>query len=374
MPRKIAADRAPHNGCLLQAEVTPVHKSARYRVEADCQRRLDFAHPTCDDGSRMTRTTVERDTFAGMAAFLAAVEEGSFSKAAAKLGLTPSGVSKLIARLEERLDVQLFHRTTRRIQLTDVGVFYSERVRRIFEDVETLETEIEQSHDKPRGLLRVTAPVVLGQMRILPVVTAFRAEFPDVRVDLLLADSLVDLLEERVDVAIRMTAAPPMSYVARKLGDDRRLFCASPTYLRRRGRPQHPKDLKAHDCLVFWAAGAPVPWKVKEKAGKTAGLRLCGPLQTNNTLALRDAAVAGLGIADLPTYLVAEDVRRGRLETVLDDFVAVDRAVYAVYPPGRSVPARSREFVRVLAREYAAADALSTVRRLSVVQGSGRRG
>jgi LysR family transcriptional regulator, transcriptional activator for dmlA len=318
--------------------------------------------------------TVERDAFAGMAAFLAAVDEGSFSKAAGKLGLTPSGVSKLIARLEERLDVQLFHRTTRRIELTDVGVFYFERVRRIFDDVQTLEAEIEESRDKPRGLLRVTAPVVLGQMRILPVVTAFRAEFPDVRVDLLLADSVVDLIEERIDVAIRMTATPPMSYVARKLGDDRRLFCASPTYLERRGRPRHPKDLKAHDCLVFWAAGAPVPWKVRDKGGKSASLRVCGPLQTNNTLALRDAAVAGLGIADLPAYLVGEDLRTGRLESVLDDFVAFERAVYAIYPPGRSVPARAREFVRVLAREYAEGDAVRTLRRLSVVElAQGRR-
>jgi DNA-binding transcriptional LysR family regulator len=318
--------------------------------------------------------TVERDTFAGMAAFLAAVDEGSFSRAAAKLGLTPSGVSKLIARLEERLDVQLFHRTTRRIQLTDLGTFYFERVRRIFDDVRTLETEIEESRDKPRGLLRVTAPVVLGQIRVLPVVVAFRAEFPDVRVDLILSDSVVDLIEEQIDVAIRMTASPPMSYVARKLGEDRRLFCASPTYLERRGRPRHPRDLDAHDCLVFFADGASVPWKVKDKAGKSASLRVCGPLQTNNTLALRDAATAGLGIADLPVYLVAEEIRAGRLESVLDDFVAFDRAVYAVYPPGRSVPARSREFVRLLARGYAEEDAVSTLQRLSVVQVARRRG
>jgi DNA-binding transcriptional LysR family regulator len=318
--------------------------------------------------------TVERDTFAGMAAFLAAVDEGSFSRAAAKLGLTPSGVSKLIARLEERLDVQLFHRTTRRIELTDLGTFYFERVRRIFDDVRTLETEIEESRDKPRGLLRITAPVVLGQIRILPVVVAFRAEFPDVRVDLILADPVVDLIEERIDVAIRMTSSPPMSYVARKLGDDRRLFCASPTYLGRRGRPRHPKDLEAHDCLVFCADGAPVPWKVKDKNGKSVGVRVCGPLQTNNTLALRDAAIAGLGIADLPVYLAAEEIRTGRLESVLDDFVAFDRAVYAVYPPGRSVPARSREFVRVLARDYAEENAVNTLQRLSVVQVGRRRG
>jgi DNA-binding transcriptional LysR family regulator len=300
---------------------------------------------------------VERDTFAGMAALLAAVEGGSFSRAAAKLGLTPSGVSKLVARLEERLDVQLFHRTTRRMQLTEVGVFYYERARRIFDDVHSLEREIEESRDKPRGMLRVTAPVVLGQIRILPAVVAFRSECPEVRVDLILADRVVDLVEERIDVAVRMTASPPMSYVARKLGDDRRFFCASRDYLARRGRPQHPQDLARHDCLVFCADGAPVAWKVLSAAGKPASLRVCGPLQTNNTLALRDAAIAGLGIADLPGYLAAEDIRAGRLESVLDAFVAMERAVYAVYPPGRAVPVRAREFVRVLSREYAAADA-----------------
>jgi DNA-binding transcriptional LysR family regulator len=255
-----------------------------------------------------------------------------------------------------------------------LGTFYSERVRRIFDDVGALETEIEESREKPRGLLRVTAPVVLGQIRILPVVIAFRAEFPNVRVDLILADRVVDIIEEQVDIAIRMTATPPMSYVARKLGDDRRLFCASPTYLARSGRPRHPKDLEAHDCLVFYADGVAVPWKVKHKSGKSVSVRVCGPLQSNNTLALRDAAIAGLGIADLPLYLAAEEIRLGRLESVLDDFVALDRAVYAVYPPGRSVPARSREFVRVLAQEYAEGDAVSRMQRLSIVQGSRRRG
>jgi LysR family transcriptional activator of dmlA len=301
---------------------------------------------------------VERDTFAGMAALLAAVEEGSFSKAAAKLGLTPSGVSKLVARLEERLDVQLFHRTTRRMQLTEIGVFYFERARRIFDDVHSLESEVEESREKPRGVLRVTAPVVLGQIRVVPAVVAFRAEYPEVKVDLILADRVVDLVEERIDVAVRMTASPPVSYVARKLGDDRRVFCASRSYLARRGRPQRPKDLERHDCLVFCADGASVPWKVLSAAGKPVSLRVCGPLQADNTLALRDAAVAGLGIADLPAYLANVDVRAGRLESVLGDFVATERSVYAVYPPARAVPVRAREFVRVLTREYAAADAV----------------
>jgi LysR family transcriptional activator of dmlA len=296
--------------------------------------------------------TIERDTFAGMAAFLAAVEEGSFSRAAQKLGLTPSGVSKLVSRLEERLDVRLFHRTTRQMQLTDVGTFYFERARRIFDDVHTLEREMERSDDAPRGLLRVTAPVVLGHLRVLPAVIAFRKAFPDVKVDLLLVDRVVDLIEERIDVAVRMTASPPLSYVAKKLGEDTRRLCASREYLARRGRPKHPKDLPKHDCLVFAPEGPPASWKLLSDAGKPVSVRVCGPLQINDVLSLREAALAGLGIADLPAYIAVDDVRAGRLESVLDDYVAPDRAVYAVYPPGMSVPSRSREFVKILERHF----------------------
>ena len=303
----------------------------------------------------------DRDTFAGMGAFLAAVEEGSFSKAAAKLGLTPSGVSKLVSRLEERLDVRLFHRTTRQMQLTDVGTFYLDRVRRIFEDVRALELELERTTDAPRGTLRVTAPALLGHHRVLPAVIAFRRAFPEVKVDLLLVDDLVDLIEERIDVAVRMTASPPLSYVAKKLGDDTRKLCASRDYVSRRGRPARPSDLQRHDCLVFVTDGAPVPWKLRSDAGKPASVRVCGPLRTNSVQSLREAALAGLGIADLPSYLVGDDIRAGRLESVLDEFVVPERAVYALYAAGRSLPARSREFVKLLVRQFheaAASEAL----------------
>jgi len=309
--------------------------------------------------------TIDRDTFAGMGAFLAAVEEGSFSRAATKLGLTPSGVSKLVARLEEKLDVRLFHRTTRQMQLTDIGTFYLDRARRIFDDVRALEDEIERSTDEPRGLLRVTAPAVLGHHRVLPAVISFRKAFPEVKVDLLFVDHLVDIVDERIDVAVRMTASPPLSYVAKKLGDDRRRLCASRDYLARRGRPARPSDLQKHDCLVFITEGAPVSWKLRSEAGKPVSVRVCGPLQANNTLSLRQAALAGLGIADLPSYLVADDVRAGRLEPVLEDFVAPERAVYALYAAGASLPARSREFVKLLVQHFhedEAAEALPRAR------------
>jgi len=297
---------------------------------------------------------IDRDTFAGMSAFLATVDEGSFSGAAAKLGLTPSGVSKLVARLEARLDVRLFHRTTRQMQLTHIGVSYLERARRIFQDIEQLEGDVKKTDDTPRGLLRVTAPVVLGQVRVLPAVLAFRRAYPDVKVDVWLLDRVVDLVEEQVDVAVRMTASPPLSYVAKRLGEDERRLCASPEYLARRRRPTRPKDLEKHDCLVFVTGGVPAPWKLRSPEGKAVNLRVCGSLQMNNTLSLHEAARAGLGIADLPSYLIAEDLRAGRLETVLEDFVAIGRSIYAVYTPGRSVPASVRELVKLLVRQFEA--------------------
>jgi LysR family transcriptional regulator, transcriptional activator for dmlA len=323
--------------------------------------QLDFPQSSCDDDSQMA---IDRDTFAGMGAFLAAVEEGSFSKAAVKLGLTPSGVSKLVGRLEERLGVRLFHRTTRQMQLTDIGTFYFDRARRVFDDVRALETEVELSTDTPRGLLRVTAPAVLGQHRVLPVVVSFRQAFPDVKVDLHLVDDVVDLIEARIDVAVRMTASPPLSYVAKRLGDDTRMLCASREYLTRRGRPGRPSDLQTHDCLIFVTDGAPARWQLRSDAGTPSSVRVCGPLWANNVLALRDAAIAGLGIANLPSYLVADDIRTGRLDSVLDEFVAPERSVFALYASGTSTPARSREFVKLLVRQFAedtAAEALPRV-------------
>ena len=296
--------------------------------------------------------SIERDTFAGMSAFLATADEGSFSGAATKLGLTPSGVSKLVARLEARLKVRLFQRTTRQMQLTHIGLTYLERARRIFEDLASLEGEMEKSDETPRGLLRITAPIVLGHVRVMPAVIAFRKAYPNVRVDLLLFDRVVDLVDERIDVAIRMTATPPLSFVAKKLGDDERKLCASPGYLAQRGRPSRPRDLEKHDCLVVVPGDSAVMWKLLSDERKPVSVRVCGPLQVNNVLSLREAALAGLGIADLPTYLVKDDLRSGRLEAVLDDFATIGRSVYAVYAPGRSVPARVREFVKLLTRMF----------------------
>jgi LysR family transcriptional regulator, transcriptional activator for dmlA len=297
----------------------------------------------------------DRDSFAGMAAFITAIEEGSFSAAAAKLGLTPSGVSKLVSRLEERLKVRLIQRTTRRMQLTQVGRAYFERALRIRDEFDALEREIESHDDRPRGALRVTAPTVLGHVRVLPLLLSFQEAFPDVKVELLLSDQVFDLVEERIDVAIRMTASLPLSFVAKKLDDDVRVLCASPEYLSRRGHPNHPRDLANHDCIVFVTGSAAAPWRLKidARSSEVEGVQVRGRFQSNNTLSLRDAAIAGLGIASLSKYLVDDALKAEKLVAVLSGFVPLERAIYALYAPSPFIPAKVRELVKHLAEGFA---------------------
>jgi DNA-binding transcriptional LysR family regulator len=301
---------------------------------------------------RATRN--ERDSFAGMTAFIAAIEEGSFSAAAAKLGLTPSGVSKLISRLEERLSARLIQRTTRSMQLTQVGRAYFERAHRILDDLDALEREIESHDETPRGTLCVTAPTLLGHVRVLPLLLSFQEAFPEVKVDLLLSDRVLDFVEENVDVAIRMTATPPLSSVARKLDDDERVLCASPSYLARRGHPSAPRDLAEHDCILFVVGAAADTCRLKADArsDKVESVHVRGRFQSNNTLSLHEAALAGLGIASLPRYLVDGELMSGRLVAVLPGLVPLERSVYALYAPTPFIPARVRELVKHLVEGF----------------------
>lgn len=297
----------------------------------------------------------ERESFAGMAAFVAVVESASFSAAADKLRLTPSGVSKLVSRLEDRLGARLLQRTTRRMQLTQAGAAYFERARRLLEEFEALSRETASQDDTPRGTLRVTAPTVLGHVRVLPVLLSFQRAFPEVKAELALTDRAVDLVEEGVDVAVRMTATPPLSFIARKLDDDVRVLCATPGYLKRRGCPRHPRELADHDGIGFVTGSAVSPWRLRAAAGseEIESARVKGRLQVNNTLSVREAALTGLGIADLPRYLVEDDLLAGRLLAVLPEFGLIERSIYAVYGPGPFVPARVREFVKYLVAGFA---------------------
>jgi DNA-binding transcriptional LysR family regulator len=285
----------------------------------------------------------------GMMALVAIADSSSFAGAANDLGLTASAVSKLVSRMEARLRLRLVHRTTRRVRLTELGLLYCERARRVLEELDTSERELQHVDPDPKGTLRITAPVVLGHARVLPVVMAFQQRFPDVRVLLDATDRVVDLIQERTDVAVRTVAEPPPAMVARKLDDDVRHLCASPGYLAQHGAPRTTADLTRHECLPCRVDGNAVPWRFKASAGGASkALTVDGRLHLSDSLSIREAALAGLGIADLPDYLVARDLEAGRLVRVLEAAPRVVRGIYVVYAPSPFTPTKVRLFVEAL--------------------------
>lgn len=277
--------------------------------------------------------------------FARVVALGSFSSAARALNLTPATVSKRIARLEHQLDVRLFQRTTRRLQLTSEGAAFRRHALRILADLEAARDAMSRHATEAAGLLRVTAPASFGRMHISPMVTRFLERHPAVELDLGLTDGLVDLVEEGLDLAIRITQPADSSMIARRLAPNRRVLCASPAYLERNGTPETPDDLAGHNCLVMHNQHV---WTLESADGEHH-VRVRGSLQTNNAEVLRDAAVSGLGIARKSTWDVGHLLQSGDLIPVLPRYsVSTHVAIYAMYPSARFLAPRVRAFMEFL--------------------------
>lgn len=287
----------------------------------------------------------------GMELFIKVVEAKSFTEAAKLLGITPSAVSKQISRLEDRLGVQLLNRTTRRIALTDVGAAYYERCVRIMAEVEEAEALVSNLYTKPRGLLRVSVPVILGQLHFAPAVPLFLKQYPEVQLELIMNDRYVNPIEEGFDLVIRIDEMPDSSMVARHLAPNRRVVCGAPAYFEAHGTPETPEDLMRHNCLTYGPHYPHKEWFFKTGETRRA-VRVAGNFQTNNAQALRMAALGGLGIALLPTFIVGADLRQGLLRPVLSQYVSSDTAIYAVYPHSRHLSPKVRAFVDFMAQRF----------------------
>ncbi|HXK18885.1 MAG TPA: LysR family transcriptional regulator, partial [Polyangiaceae bacterium] len=288
----------------------------------------------------------ERDIVSGMSVFVAVVRAGSFTSAAKATGLTPSAVSKTIARLETGFGTQLVSRSTRRMTVTDAGQAFFERSASVLEELRAIEQEMASTSAEPRGRVRLSAPLLFGQALVAPAVFSFMKKAPAVSVDLDLSDRFVDLVEERVDIAVRITSQPPASFVARRAGYIRRSLCASPAYLRGAPKLRKPQDLSQHACLVAPYQSSSV-WEFPGGAGAAPeSVRIEARLRLNSTMALHDAARAGLGIADLPRYLVEEDLRSRRLVAVLQPLETRASSVFVIYGSGSFLPARTRELAK----------------------------
>jgi DNA-binding transcriptional LysR family regulator len=292
------------------------------------------------------------DRLAGIPAFEGVVAAGSFAGAARALGLSVAAVSKQVRALEDRLGVRLLQRTTRQVRLTEAGERFHERCQRILADLEDAEREVAERQATARGRVRVSAPMSFGQRHIGPVASAFLESHPDVAIDLVLDDRFVDLLAEGFDVAVRVAELRDSSLVARRLCASRRVLCAAPAYLAQHGAPAAPDELVAHRCIGYAYMASGCDWPFRTPGGRRL-VRVHGPVMSNNGDVVRVLALDGCGIALLPTFLVADDLRDGRLREVLPDQLDGDPAVWIVQPTRRHVPLAVRAFVEFLVARFA---------------------
>ena len=293
------------------------------------------------------------DRIGDLTLFLRVLDLGSITAAAHSLDLSVAVSSQRLKRLERELGVRLLHRTTRRLHPTPEGVALAERGRVLVEDLESLGAGLREAATEIAGTLRVTLSASFGRQHVSPLLSEFLARHPKLRLSMHLSDQMVDLVSEGFDLAIRIGAMEDSSLVARPIAANRRVLCASPDYLRRRGRPVVPHDLQDHDCLLlFGSSGRQDVWRLHDAQGKEMPVRVQGRFESNLGELLRDASVAGEGIAIHSLWHIAEDLRAGRLEVVLPDFPLVTTVISAVMPQRRQVPPRVRAFVDFLMDEF----------------------
>jgi DNA-binding transcriptional LysR family regulator len=287
-----------------------------------------------------------------MAAFVRVVDAQGFSAAAPALGLTPSAVSKLVTRLETRLGVRLLQRTTRALHLTEEGETFYATARRIVGEIEALESQIADRRDTPQGLLRVTTSLAFATHQLAPVLSEFLERYPAVQLELLPTDRVIDMVEEGVDIAIRIGRLADSSFMARKIGEDKRLICAAPSYLARHGTPLKPQDLARHICIVSRERSYLNRWEFRLE-GEVKEIDVTGRVGVNEGEAQMQFALQGIGIVRLTRLTVAQAIREGRLVSLLEDFSADQPVpIHAVYPHRQHLAPKVPAFVNFLLEKF----------------------
>jgi DNA-binding transcriptional LysR family regulator len=287
------------------------------------------------------------DHLLAIGTFVRIAETGSLSAAARAAGRSLPAVSRSLALLEEHLGVRLMHRTTRRTHLTEAGQQYLQRCKRLLAELEEANASVSDLGRSLVGPITMTAPILFGQMHVAPIVMEFLSEHAKVSVNLILADNVANIVEEGIDLAVRIGNLPDSGLVARRLATVRRVACASPEYLKRHGMPKAPGDLSGHNCLQF-SALSPTPYWELYASGKARQFRVQGKFSSNHGATMIDAAREGLGIVLALSYQVQEHVARGELRVLLEHFEPPPIPVHAVFASGRLQPARVRALAELL--------------------------
>lgn len=287
-----------------------------------------------------------------MAIFARVIESGSFSTAARDLGVSKSLVSKEVSRLEDRLGVRLLNRTTRRFSLTEAGAAFYEGCQRVLNEAEAAKDAVSHLASAPRGQLKVNAPMSFGIMHLGPLLPDFLERFPELDVQMVLNDRLVDLIDEGFDVGVRITRMLDSSLIARKLAPNRLIACAAPSYLEKHGTPRHPEELKRHNCLGYSYSKTPGIWHFRSDSTRHK-ISVSGRFTANNGDVIQAALRAGLGIAIQPSFIAGDDLRSGRLVRLFEAYeVGEDSAVHAVFPANRNLSPKVRVFVDFLVERF----------------------
>jgi DNA-binding transcriptional LysR family regulator len=294
--------------------------------------------------------------FEGIAMFAKVAEEGSFAAAAATMGVSVATVSRAVTRLEERLGGRLFNRTSRRLALTDYGHTLAERAAKIYADAEEAEDLARETSSRPRGLVKLAAPLSFGARWVAPLLPEFFRLYPDISVDLHLTDTHADLIGEGFDAALRIAIMEDSSLAARLIGPVRRFVVASPAYLSRCGRPQHPHDLGAHQCLTYANRSKRDVWRFTHQSGEQCTITPTGALRVTSVEALLPMLIAGLAITELPEFVATQYFADKQLEPILTDWRLPEGGLYFVTPTARARPAKVSALADFFISRLAAAE------------------
>jgi len=287
------------------------------------------------------------DKLTSMNVFVRVAKAGSFAGGARELDISRAMATKHIMQLESSLGTRLFNRTTRSLSLTDVGASYLERCQQVLLDVEEMEAAVTHLQTEPRGVLKISAPPVIGATHITRAIAEFLKIHSDLTVDLILQSSPGDMIDEGIDIAIYLGTLDDTSMVARKLASSSMIVCGAPAYFERYGIPEKPEDLLNHSCLVNWASAPRNKWHFKSDSGNSTIL-VNGRMQANVADALRLAAIEGLGLVMLASYVVSRDIEKGKLKAVLENYTLPPLDIHAVYPHRKYLSAKVRRFLEFL--------------------------